>query len=133
MKRRAKQVTDAELDVLKCLWELGPTTIRELTDRLYPAGGTAHYATVQKLLDRLEDKGCVKRRSRGRQNEFAAAVDREGLIASRLRETAERLCDGSLTPILTELVSSAELSKEELEELREIVARAGKRPPRGER
>ena len=133
MKRRARPVTDAELDVLKSLWQLGPTTIRELTDRLYPAGSTAHYATVQKLLDRLEDKGCVKRRPRGRQNEFLAAIDRESLIASRLLETAERLCDGSLTPILTELVSSAELSKEELEELREIVARAGKRTPRGER
>ena len=43
-----------ELDVLRALWEDGPATIRALTDRLYPRGGASEYATVQKLLERLE-------------------------------------------------------------------------------
>ena len=62
MARRPQDVTDAELEVLRALWELGPATIRTLADRLYPRGGASEYATVQKLLERLEDKGHVKQR-----------------------------------------------------------------------
>jgi len=123
MRMARKSVTDTELQVLKVLWELGPSTIRELTDRLYPEGGTAHYATVQKLLERLASKNYVRRRQSGRVNIFKATVDRDALIAGRLRETAERLCDGSLTPVLTQLVSSAELTRDELEALRDLVDR----------
>ena len=126
MARSGKPVTDAELEVLKALWELGPATIRQLTDRLYPGGGTSHYATVQKLLERLDGKSCVRRRQRGRVNVYTATVDRQALIAGRLRETAERLCDGSLTPVLTQLVDSAELTAPELAALRKLVTRAGR-------
>jgi predicted transcriptional regulator len=123
MKRAGKNATDAELQVLKVLWELGSATIRQLTDRLYPAGGPSHYATVQKLLERLESKSCVSRRQRERVNVYTATVDRRELIASRLRETADRLCDGSLTPVLTQLVNSAELTPGELAALRDLVRR----------
>jgi BlaI family penicillinase repressor len=123
MARRPRDVTDAELDVLRALWDAGPSTIRALTDRLYPRGGTSEYATVQKLLERLEDKGHVTRRPEGRLNVFAARVQRGDLVARRLRETAEQLCDGSLTPLLTHLVSAGRLSAEELRELRRLVDR----------
>ena len=46
-------IPDAELEVLKALWKSGPATIRELTARIYPQGGTSAYSTVQKLLERL--------------------------------------------------------------------------------
>ncbi len=55
------RLTDAEFAVLEPLWEAGPQTIRQLTVRLYPQQSTSDYATVQKLLERLEAKGCVKR------------------------------------------------------------------------
>jgi predicted transcriptional regulator len=119
-------VTDAELDVLRLLWEEGPATIRVLTDRLYPGGGTSEYATVQKLLQRLEGKGHVDRAAQGRQNVYRATVDREELVARRLRSTAEELCDGSLTPLITHLVSAGRLSREELRELRRLVDRAAR-------
>ena len=61
MAGRPRDVTDAELDVLRALWDDGKATIRVLTDRLYPSGGTSEYATVQKLLERLEAKGHVAR------------------------------------------------------------------------
>ncbi|HKQ63139.1 MAG TPA: BlaI/MecI/CopY family transcriptional regulator [Candidatus Polarisedimenticolaceae bacterium] len=125
------RVSGAELEVLKALWSLGSATIRELTERLYPAGDVAHYATVQKLLERLEDKRCVRRRTGGKAHVYSAAVDRSGLIAGRLRETAEALCEGSLTPLLTHLVGSADLTAEELAELRELVER--REPRRGRR
>jgi predicted transcriptional regulator len=119
-------VTDAELEVLRALWEIGPTTIRTLTDRLYPRGGASEYATVQKLLERLEDKAYVKHHADGRQNVFTARVRRDDLVAQRLRATAERLCDGSLTPLITHLVSAGRLSRDELRELRRLVDRLSK-------
>ena len=123
MPNRRKNVTETELAVLKTLWEQGPSTIRRLTDRLYPEGDTAHYATVQKLLERLETKAYVRRRQEGRVNVYTAVVDLRELIADRLRDTAERLCEGSLTPLLTHLVGSAEFSTRELAELRQLLDR----------
>lgn len=116
-----RDLTEAELGVLKALWRLGPSSIRELTDEVYPSGGPAHYATVQKLLERLEAKGCVRCRRKARVNVYAARIDRGAVIARRLRDTARALCDGSMTPLLTQLVSTAELTPRELDDLRAIV------------
>lgn len=121
MPRPRSDLTEAELEVLKALWRLGPASIRELTDEVYPSGGPSHYATVQKLLERLEAKGCVRRRRKERVNIYAASVDRAAVIEHRLRDTAKALCDGSLTPLLTHLVGTAELTRRELDELRAIV------------
>jgi len=121
--RRPQDVTDAELDVLRVIWDEGSTTIRTIADRLYPDGEASEYATVQKLLERLEDKGHVAHRTEGRTNVYRARIGRDDLVARRLRDTAERLCDGSLTPILTHLVSAGGLSAEELRELRQLVDR----------
>jgi predicted transcriptional regulator len=120
-------VTDAELTVMKALWERGSSTIRELTSVLYPGGGASHYATVQKLLERLEAKSCVRRKPRGRVNVYTASRARQDLIAHRLRETADKLCEGSLTPLLTQLVGSVRLSKDQLSELRRLVDRMERR------
>jgi predicted transcriptional regulator len=113
--------------VLRALWEQGPATIRALADELYPGGSTSEYATVQKLLERLSDKGHVSRRADGRQHVWSAAVRREELVARRLRDTADELCDGSLTPLLTQLVSTARLTREELAELRRLVDRLARK------
>lgn len=121
MARRARNVTETELALLKLLWQLGPSTIRQLSDRLYPEGGVSRYATVQKLLERLEAKRAVRRSQRHRVNVYTAIVGREELIARRLQETADQLCEGSLTPLLTHLVGSRDLGGEELAALRDWV------------
>ena len=128
VKRPRSDVTDTELAVLKALWQGGPATIRRLTDELYPGGATAHYATVQKLLERLRAKSFVKRRREGRVHVYEAAVERPELIATRLKDTADRLCNGSLTPLLTQLVSARELSEEDRVALRELLARFEREP-----
>ncbi len=124
MARRPRDITDAELAVLQRLWEQGPATIRQLTDALYPRGGASHYATVQKLLDRLEAKGSV-RRQRGGEGPivFAPLLDRDELIGRRLRAVAQTLCGGSLTPILTHLVRAERLSAQERRALRQLIDR----------
>jgi predicted transcriptional regulator len=121
MGRTPQDVTDTELAILQLLWEHGSQTIRQLTDALYPGGSAAQYATVQKLLDRLEAKGHVGRDRSGPAHVFAAAVQREELIDRRLQDMAEKLCGGSLTPLLTHLVRARRLSPRERQQLRDLI------------
>ena len=115
--------------MLQALWDLGPSTIRRLTDHLYPGGGQSAYATVQKLLDRLEDAGCVARDRSAMSHVFVAAVTRDELIGGQLRAVAERLCGGSVAPLLTHLLRSETLSDADRKELRRLLG--AHRPPRG--
>lgn len=115
-------VTDAELRVLQALWDHGASTIRRLTDRLYPSGGASRYATVQKLLERLEDDGCVSRDRSAMTHVFVAAVSRDDFIGGQLRAVAERLCGGSVTPLLTHLLRTETLSEDDRKELRNLLA-----------
>src|SRR5262245_27586703 len=121
MEQSVHDVTDAELAVLQARWERGSATIRQLTDALYPGGSTAQYATVQKLLERLEAKGCAGRDRKPWPHVFTATVDRDDLIGRRLRVVAEKLCGGSLTPLLTHLLAVERLSPEERQELRAVL------------
>ena len=121
--RTRKGVTETELSVLKALWEAGSSTIRQLTDVLYPGGAASHYATVQKLLDRLESKSYVSRRRVERINHYKPCLDRDALVADRLRQTADALCDGSWTPLMTQLLASGRISQDELDEMRRLLDR----------
>jgi predicted transcriptional regulator len=121
MARTPQDVTETELAVMQVLWDRGPATIRQITDLLYPEGGAAHYATVQKLLDRLEAKGFVRRDRTPPAHAFAAAVARDDLIGRRLQAVAEQLCGGSLTPLLTHLVKARRLSARERQDLRDLI------------
>ncbi len=121
MARTPQDVTEAEVAVLQALWDRGPATIRQLTAVLYPHGGAAHYATVQKLLERLEGKGCVSRDRRPPVHVFTASIDRDQLVGRRLQAVAEQLCGGSLTPLLTNLVRGQRLSERERKELRTLI------------
>ena len=60
---------------------------------------------------------------------FAAAVGREELIGRRLREVAEKLCGGSLTPLLTHLVRARRLSARERQELRQLIDELDRKGP----
>ena len=123
MKQRESDVTDAELALLTALWDHGPAPIRRLAERVYGEGGPSAYATVQKLLERLEQKGCVARDRRESVHVFRAAVGRDELIGRRLRAVADALCGGSFTPLLTHLVEGEGLSPTERSELRSLIDR----------
>ncbi len=115
------RITEAQFAVLEALWSDGPTTIRQLTATLYPAQSTSDYATVQKLLEQLEEKGCAARDRSTMAHVFRAAVDRGDLIDAQLQEMAERLCEGSLTPVLMHLVEGAKLSKRDRSTLQRLL------------
>ena len=116
-----RDVTNAELAILQALWECGRANIRQLTEAVYPDGTASHYATVQKLLERLERKGCVQRDRNGSVHNFTALVERDELVGHRLEAVAESLCGGSFIPLLTQLVQTRSFSDEERKALRDLV------------
>ena len=113
--------TDAELAVLDVLWDQHPRTIRQITDVIYPAGSTPEYATVQKLLERLEAKKCVTRLRTASAHQFSPRIDREKLIGEQLERVAHKLCDGSLTPLLLHLTGAVKLTKQERATLQKLI------------
>jgi predicted transcriptional regulator len=121
VNRESYDLPDAELAVLSILWDRGPATIRQLAEELYPAGNEAHYATVQKLLDRLEAKGCVSRDRSSWAHVFTASVERDEIIGRKLQAVAEKLCGGSLSPLVTNLVRSKRLTPKERREIRKLM------------
>jgi predicted transcriptional regulator len=128
MARDAKDVTEAELGLLQILWDRGTATIRQIADLVYPEANAAQYATIQKQLERLEAKGFVRRDRSMFVHVFSAAVERDELIGRRIREMADKLCGGSLAPILTHLARATRLSGAERRALRDLVDRLD--PPR---
>ena len=83
----------------------------------------AHYPRfdIQKLLERLESKGCVRRDRRAAVHVFAPLLGRDELVGRRVRAVAEQLCGGSLTSLLTHLVQTTRLSARERQELRSLL------------
>lgn len=123
MPRRPRDVTDAELSILEVLWEDAPRSVRELVDALYEDGTRSEVATVQKLLDRLAAKGCVVKEGPRGARVWRPEVERTDLIGRRLQDVADTLCDGSMTPLLSHLVSKTSLTDAEIEELRALIDR----------
>jgi BlaI family transcriptional regulator, penicillinase repressor len=130
MTREQLRVTDTELAILEVLWDRQGATIGEITADLYGNRTTARYATVQKLLERLEAKGCVSRDRSGFAHQFSATVERAELIGHRLREVAEKLCEGSLTPLLVHLVEATKFSPRDRKRLQKLIDEAQSRRDR---
>jgi len=120
-KRQFGSIPDAELRVLEELWQRGEATIRDLRDALYPHGGNSKFATVQKLLSRLAAKELVHRRKDEANWVFQAAVARDDLIGGELRRVADRLGGNSMTPLLTYLVETGDLTSKERAHLRKLL------------
>lgn len=120
-------VPESELAVLRLLWADGQSSIRTLTDKLYPDGGVAHYATVQKLLDRLEAKGLVVRDRSGSKHLFSAAVDRETMLREQLRELAKAYRQPSMVPLVAQLLEVEPLSADDRKRLRDILEKVTKK------
>jgi BlaI family transcriptional regulator, penicillinase repressor len=131
-KRSLPPVTGAELNVIEELWRRGESTIRDLRDSLYPGAGQSKFATVQKLLARLTAKRLVRRRKDAAGWVFQPTVARDDLIGGELRRVADRLGGNSMTPLLTYLVETGDLTANERAHLRRLLddEPAGERTPR---
>ncbi len=118
---RIDQISDTELSILQFLWDHGDATSREITIAIYGEMTEAKMSSVQKLIERMEAKGCVGRNRSERAHRFRALASRDQFLRSRLQALADRVCDGTLIPLVTTLVQSKGFSKKEREELRKLL------------
>ena len=117
-------ISAAELQVLKALWELGASSPTVLRERLAADGTDWAYTTVQTLLHRLLDKGCVTRRREGVAQLYEAGVSQDELVVRQMQELAERVAEGSASSLIRCFVRGKGLSKRELARLRALLDEA---------
>jgi BlaI family transcriptional regulator, penicillinase repressor len=120
---KPQPVTDAELDVMKLIWEHQPINSGFIRKQLYPAGSASDHATVQKLLQRLEAKGVIERDRSSSPHTFRARVSCSDLAGQQLDALAERLTDGSLVPFIIHAIGKKRLSAEERAAILELLRR----------
>ncbi len=128
MSKRPQAVTDAELAVLKALWQNGPQTARALTEAIYPGGAESEFASVHSFLQRLERKGLVARDRTSAVHIFSAAVSQASIVGSELSALADRLGDGPIAPLIMHLVEEKRLTTQEAAEIRRILDNYAMRP-----
>ena len=116
-----QSLPNAELAVMELLWRRGRLTARQIMDELYADVARPQHGTVQRLLQRLEDKGFVVRDRELGVNAFSPAVTRQSYATGQLEALAQRLTGGSLVPMVTRLVEDNKLPRTEIERLREIL------------
>jgi BlaI family transcriptional regulator, penicillinase repressor len=119
--RRRVPVSDAELEVLKVLWTAGPATVRDVVAALERKRRHLAYNTVLTLLSRLREKRYVAADRRDAAHVFRAIVSRDELLGSTLAALADRLCDGTASPLLQALVRRGRFSAEEIAEFRQLL------------
>lgn len=121
MVKPSKDVTAAELAILEKLWEHQTASVKDLSNWLYGSSTPSDIATVQKLLARLEKKNYVDRDRDQWPHLFFTTVDREDLITNRLQATADELCDGAMSTLLTHLVQSQKFNSKQRKRLRKML------------
>jgi BlaI family transcriptional regulator, penicillinase repressor len=127
-------LSEAEVDVLKVLWDVGPGPVRAINGELAARGRHWAYTTVSTLLLRLATKGCVASDSSEVPHVYRAVVSREEMLGRRLQDAADQLCDGLAAPLVLALVQRHQFTPDELAGFQRLLdeARAGLGSPRPE-
>ena len=117
--------TEAELELLRILWEKEPATVREIYDALNqerPSG----YTTVLKMLQIMTAKGLVVRDEANRAHVYRAAIGQDAMQSKILRDLSVRLFSGSAAQLALHALAMEPANDIELDEIRALLAR--KRP-----
>jgi BlaI family penicillinase repressor len=115
--------TGRELEILKVLWENGPSSVRVVYRQLLdqqPEGEDLAYNTVQTLLRIMETKGLVAHAQEGRAFVYSAQYSRDQSAARFL----DRVFDGAASQLVASLLQSERIPPEELERMQSLIADA---------
>ena len=113
-------LTEAEWQVMECLWTPAPRTGREIIDALGKTTGWSRSTTLT-LLRRLEDKGAVSAVSEGGMKHYRPQVAREDAAVQETEHLLERVYQGSVSLLVSSLVKKQTLSQEEIDKLYAIL------------
>ena len=112
------QLTPLELEIMKILWEDGPTGVQAVQQRL---GRGDAYTTVQTMLNVLVRKGKAKRTMVDRAYRYRAAVSRDKAIGQALRDVVDRVFGGSAEALVMSLVDTKQLTPQTLRRLHQMI------------
>ena len=116
------QVSDAEWEVMTVLWESSPRTAAEVVEAL-ASRTTWHPKTIKTLLGRLVKKGALRYKEEGNRYLYRPVFPRERYVEEASKSFLDRVFGGKATPMLVHFVENADLSDDELRELRSILDR----------
>ena len=117
-------LTDREADVMRALWEEGPSLVAEVRQRL---NDDLAYTTVLTVLRVLEDKGYVNHEEEGRGHRYFAAIKEQAARKNAVQHLTDKLFKGSSELLFSHLVSEQKLTSEQIGRMRQLLAeRSGK-------
>lgn len=114
--------TPAELEILRVLWQQGPSTVREVQQQLEEARPTG-YTTVLKLLQIMTDKRLVRRDESARAHVYAARAPEDETQHQLVKDLLERAFGGSASKLVLHALSARKTSRAELARIRELLDR----------
>ena len=112
--------TDAELDILRVLWERGPSTVRDVYDSLNKTRSLG-YTTVLKLLQIMFEKQLVSRDESQRSHIYRVRQRQEAMQRHLVKDFVDRAFGGSMEQLVLHALSSKRTSKRELAEIRKML------------
>lgn len=118
---RTIELGEAELAVLRVLWDHGPQTVREVMQRLHERGRHVAYTTVLTFLARLEQKGSVTSDKTDVAYVYRAKASRNSVTRIRVRALLDELYDGAAGPVVMHLVENGRLTPDEIAKLRKLI------------
>ena len=114
-------LTQAEWSVMECLWEGGPLTGRQVTQRMETRCGWSRSTTLT-LLSRLEHKGALKSMApESGPKVFSPLLGREDAALRETEDFLSRVYQGSLSLMVSSLTKKQALSREDLDQLQELL------------
>ena len=121
MARRPQETpTEAELEILKVLWERGPSTGRDVLDVLVAERKRA-YTSVMSVLNIMATKGQVTRKPHGRAFIYSAKRPREKTLGKMVGSLLGRAFEGSAASLVSQLLDQSKPAPEELDRIRKVI------------
>ena len=117
----APRPTDAELAILRVLWERGPSTVRQVHDVLVARVGPTAYTTALKLLQIMTDKGLVRRDDTDRTHVYTTRLSEEQTQRLLVRDLLERAFGGSASKLVMQALNAKRATAEEMVEIRRLI------------
>jgi BlaI family penicillinase repressor len=117
---RPRRPTNAELNVLRVLWEIGPTTVREVHARLSASKPLA-YTTTLKTLQVMAEKGFVTRDDSQRSHVYAAALPADQTQRTLVGDLLARAFSGNLDKFIMQAVAAKRATPRELADVRKLL------------
>ncbi len=121
-QKKLPAVSPAETEILRLVWHLDKATVQDVCNKL-PAKRKIAYATVQTPLRRLEKKGYLKHRIRGKAHVFFAAVKREHVIKRSVGDFLDRLFGGDPVPLMQYLAEHGKIDAGDIKKLKRLAGK----------